>query len=292
MQDTSTAVFSRFAQFVYSGHYDLETSVGKGVKDADGHMRTQRNILVQHAQLWVFAQMYQIETLKCAVQTQLTNKLTIGEMSPVTFCSEFGELVYYVYGASLRTPTRLPKDPKRSFRIRSRNMLKKSMELTEINARIAIYMERGNDKVVFRTHDDLVPQWGAADANHLSPADLPTQPDYDEYRYVSSPRSSPLPAGSPAIDSASLDPAVLSKSFSEFEPPTLDTFSIEGLEHLQLSLAGEMDPFPSTVAMSPSVILEPVAEPGEKRKRPVSLPTSKPAAHKQRRRAKTTSWFD
>ncbi|KAM3561812.1 hypothetical protein ARSEF4850_003045 [Beauveria asiatica] len=102
MQDTITTVFSRFAQFVYSGHYDLETSVGKGVKDADGHIRTQRNILVQHAQLWVFAQMYQIETLKRAVQTQLTNKLAISEMSPVTFCCEFGELVYYVYGASLR----------------------------------------------------------------------------------------------------------------------------------------------------------------------------------------------
>lgn len=69
---------------------------------------------------------------------------------------------------------RLPKDPKRSFRIRLRNMLKKSMELMEINACIVIYMERGNDKVVFRTHDDLVLQWGAADANHLSPADLPT----------------------------------------------------------------------------------------------------------------------
>ncbi len=100
IQDTSAAVFSGFAQFVYSSQYDLEISAGKGV--ADGHTHTQRNILVQYAQLWVFAQMYQVEPLKRVVQLQLTNKLAISEMSPVTFLAEFGELVRYVYGACLR----------------------------------------------------------------------------------------------------------------------------------------------------------------------------------------------
>lgn len=166
------------------------------------------------------------------------------------------------------------------------------MELTDINARIAIYMERGDDKVVFRTHADLIPQWGAADANHLTPADLPAEPDYDEFRYSSSPRSSPMPAGSPAFGSASLDPTVPSQSIPTFLPPTLDTFLIEGLEHLQLPVSGEIDPFPSTVPMSPSAFLEPIAQPDKKRKRPVSLPTVKSAAQKQRRRAKTMSWFD
>ncbi|TQV90492.1 hypothetical protein IF1G_10815 [Cordyceps javanica] len=162
-----------------------------------------------------------------------------------------------------RTPTMLPRDPKRSFRIRSRNMLKKSMELTDINARIAIYMERGNDK-----------------------------PDYDEFRYSSSPRSSPVPDGTPTISSAVLDTTVAPQSIPEFVPPALDTFSVDGLQELQLATIGEMDPYPFTVAMSLSAALDPVAQPGEKRTRPVSVPATKSAAHKQRRRAKTTSWFD
>ncbi len=131
-----------------------------------------------------------------------------------------------------RTPARLPKDLKRSFRIRSHNILKKSIELTDINARIAIYMERGDDKVVFHTHADLIPQWGVADANHLTPANLPAEPDYNEFRYSSSPRSSPIPTGSLAFGSISLDLIIPSQSIPTFLPPTLNTFSIEGLEHL------------------------------------------------------------
>ncbi|OAA55987.1 hypothetical protein ISF_07585 [Cordyceps fumosorosea ARSEF 2679] len=191
-----------------------------------------------------------------------------------------------------RTPTKLPKDPKRSFRIRSRNMLKKSMELTDINARIAIYMERGNDKVVFRTHPDLIPEWSAADANQMTPADVPIELDYDEFRYSSSPRSSPVPDGTPTISSAVLDPTVAPQGIPEFVPPALETFFIDGLQQLQLATIGEMDPYPFSVAMSPSVALEPIAQLGEKRKRPVSAPATKSAAPKQRRRAKTTSWFD
>lgn len=98
LQDTTVAVFSAFAQFVYSGHYDLEGSASARRGSID--TCTQHNILVQHAQLWVFAQRYHIEPLKRVVEMQLTNKLSICTMSPVTFVAEFGELVRYVYGTS------------------------------------------------------------------------------------------------------------------------------------------------------------------------------------------------
>ncbi|TQV90493.1 hypothetical protein IF1G_10816 [Cordyceps javanica] len=84
LHDVDAAVFSCFAQFVYSGHYNPET-IADNHEFVDDRMRTQRNMLLQHAQLWVFAQTYHVEPLKRAAHMQLTNELIISMMSPVTF---------------------------------------------------------------------------------------------------------------------------------------------------------------------------------------------------------------
>ncbi|KAJ3494056.1 hypothetical protein NLG97_g4329 [Lecanicillium saksenae] len=101
MQDTSVAVFALFTQFVYSGHYNPGESAGKYCREGNGHIQTKSNLLLQHAQLWDFAQTYQVEPLQHVVQMQLMNQLTLCRVSPVTFLAEFGELVRYVYGVSL-----------------------------------------------------------------------------------------------------------------------------------------------------------------------------------------------
>lgn len=192
-----------------------------------------------------------------------------------------------------KSPNKVPKDLARSFRIRSKNMMKKSAKLTDVGARVALYMERGGERVVFQTHADLVPQWNTSDASHFTPADFPAEPDYDEFRNPSSsPWSSPAPAASPVLGSASLRPTARVTDEPSFSLPTLDTFSIPGLEDWQLTIPGGNNFIPDVVAMSPSDVLELDEQPGKKRQRPASLPVADSPRQKQRKRAKTSSWFE
>ena len=184
-----------------------------------------------------------------------------------------------------------PKDLNRCFKDSSRTLMKKSRDLTtKTGARIAIYMERGSERVLFRTHEDVMPQWDALGADQITAAGLPTSPDFTEFRYSSSTEMSKSPSAS---NLSSLGAAKPLHTTSLSSPPTLDSFSIPGLEELQLTAlrdtvavtppASEPAMVQSSPAGSPSVV--------DKRQRPVSDPGRRSPSMKPRKRAKTKSWF-
>lgn len=183
-----------------------------------------------------------------------------------------------------------PKDLDRCFKQSSRTLMKKSIALTnKTGARIAIYIERGSDRVCFKTHEDVVPQWDALSADHIAAADVPTSPEFSEFRYSSSTNMSTSPPASSLSSSGTIEPQCTASTLS---PPTSDSFSIPGLEELQLTALRESGTTPpasepatveSTPESSPSTV--------DKRQRPVSDPGRRSLSMKPRKRVKTGSWF-
>ncbi len=107
-EDVNSDVFSRFAQFLYTGAYTRPalpenaspSTTGTSQTEPTHHTKPLEQV-VSHAQTWVLADKYAIDLLKDLAYSFLADDLARWTISPSAFIPDFGRLVRYVY--SIRT---------------------------------------------------------------------------------------------------------------------------------------------------------------------------------------------
>lgn len=178
----------------------------------------------------------------------------------------------------------MPKDPKRSFKLRLLSMMKKSCEIANTGAQIAIYIEREDERVIFKTHDDLVPEWNNHGTVYFTPANLPAEPDFEESRqYITDIRASP-------VDGSTITAAVSpSLDISLSSPPYLHEFSTLDLDDIQPD--NTVSARPVLLQMNAGLTSSPPLTSNKRRRSAMTL-VRKPPTLQRSKRARTAAWFE
>ncbi|KAM7204418.1 hypothetical protein V8F33_001720 [Rhypophila sp. PSN 637] len=113
-----------------------------------------------------------------------------------------------------RPQWKAPRDPDRSFDTRTEGLCGKAIAMMHLNARIALYIERGNKRICFKTHPDMVPLWDGPEVDQLEPSDfLPERggelrilpPTKSSWRNTEIPRKTPSSLSSPSLSFFSMN---------------------------------------------------------------------------------------
>ena len=94
-EEVDRDVFSRFAQFLYTGAY-----MNSRLANASSALtsKTPLENIVDHAKIWALADKYAVHPLKDLSFSHLAHDLAQWTVPAPTFFSDFGSLVRFVYG--------------------------------------------------------------------------------------------------------------------------------------------------------------------------------------------------
>ncbi|KAK2609305.1 hypothetical protein QQS21_002086 [Conoideocrella luteorostrata] len=212
-----------------------------------------------------------------------------------------------------------PRDPERSFKTRTEGIVRKAIELANLDSRVAVFVERQGKIIHFKTHDDFVPDWTFNETVQLlGPGDVNYRPNLVDWDTFS--QSLDLQQQTPAL-SNNPDTIVVDMSSPQSATPRDEATS----DNLELIFPSSEDfdtfnsitddaPFLSPVLVEPEQPGSKATSPsyctpqfvtsstptslGQKRRRPLSAPsmpsspTPSSGSARARKRARTSSWFD
>lgn len=189
--------------------------------------------------------------------------------------------------------------------------MRKAIDLTKLDSRVAIYVERQGKTLQFLTHSSFTPKWNSTGTDRLLlPADLERGPDLSDLFAFAEPsgfrQNTPATSSSPHTTLEDiLDPPLTTL----FDDTLQDAF-----QPLQPSLRLTNSPTPVTdysqrttnvpqtgdSAASPTARRRQVTS-GKKRRRPASTPCATPPTaaptpaspmHRRKRARTASTWFD